>query len=200
MVNPLVCRKETFLEIVNSVPNLTNKLFKDLDNFFKNTVPVDVNILLDLCILVFISFVFLILVKLFRRSVALERKSRVELLPPRDCEESVDGEEEEDGGGDGDDNSSANTDSAVEGDGVTLEVEENKRKKVPLSKRKSVSAAPNLNSYRLKHAKPKLKLLTSFDILQYMFVFMLIFLNQGLSKRCSWKYLKYEIVENILYK
>lgn len=175
MVNPLGCRKKTFLEIVNSVPNQTNKLFKDLENFFKNTVPVDVNILLDLCILIFISFVFVIVVKLFSRSVALERKSRVELLPPGDGEESVDDEV--------DDSSSANNDSVVEGDGVTLEVEENKRKKVPLVKRKSVSAAPNLTSYRLKHAKPKPKLITSLDILQYMFVFLLIFfLNSGLSK------------------
>lgn len=169
MVNPLGCRKETFIEIVNSVPNQTNKLFKDLEKFFKNTVPVDVKIFLDLCILVIISFVFVFLVKQFSRSVPLERKSRVELLPPGDSEESVDAEETDNS------LSSANNDSVVEGDGVTLEVEENKRKKVSLVKRKSVSAAPNLTSYRLKHAKPKPKLITSFDILQYMFVFLLFF-------------------------
>lgn len=173
-MNSLVCRKKTFLEIVNSLPNQTNKLFKDLQNFFSQNTVVDVKILLDICILVFISFVFFILVKIFRRSAVLERKSRVEqLLSSRDRE---DGESvNDDGDEEVDDSSANNDDSVVEeiGDGVTLEVEENKRKKVALVKRKSVSAAPNLHSYRLKHAKPKLKLLTSFDILQYMFVFHL---------------------------
>ncbi|KAL5291203.1 SRPK2.2 family protein [Megaselia abdita] len=160
MVNPVVCRKETFLEIVNSVPNKTNKLFKDLENFFQNTVIVDVKILLDICILVFISFVFVILVKLFTRNADLERKSRVELDSSRDCEESVEETSQEE--------DSSNNDSVLEDEGVTLEVEENKRKKVQLVKRKSVSAAPNLQSYRLKHAKPKLKILSNLDILQYI--------------------------------
>lgn len=169
MVNPLVCRKETFLEIVNSVPNATNRLFKDLEKFFENTV-VDVKILLDICILVFILFVFFVLVEAFTRNASSEKQSdsSVESPSSREDEESVDDgttEEEEK------EEEKSVVNNAVE-DGVTLEVEENKRKKVPVVKRKSVSAAPNLHSYRLKHAKPKPKLLTNFDILQYMFVFL----------------------------
>lgn len=164
IVNPLVCRKETFLEIVNSVPN--RKRVKDLENFFKYIFSVDIKNCLEF---IFITFLLVILVKLSLRRVNRQRKSRVELVPSGESDEC----------GSTVENVNCDVgiiaDSVEESDEITLEIEENERKKVALVKRKSMSAAPNLNSYRLRHLKPKLKLLPSFDILHYMFVFLFCF-------------------------
>lgn len=158
--SPRVCRREKFLDIVNSVQNEKNKLFKELEKFFENSI-IDVTILLDICILFFISLVLLLLLRKFNKSDVVERKSRGEVMEEivESVEEGADTEQE-----------AVKKDPIVNEEGVVLEVEENKRKKVALVKRKSVSAAPNLQSYRLKYSKPKSKLLTNFDIIQYMLV------------------------------
>lgn len=163
VMNLLVCRKETFLEIVNSVPRRRMRM-RDVEDFFKNILSAGTNNLLDL---IFITILLVIFVKLLGiRRIYLAKKAGAgdeELLPLGESEQS------------GTENVENSGVVEEEGEGQTLEVEEIKRKKVKLVKRKSVSAAPDLNSYRLRHAKPKLKLLRSLDIVQNMFVFLFCF-------------------------